>query len=220
MKRTVVSLIAGLGATIAGVGAWAASAAPPFPWSGLIGTDGDFFQAPIQTGYPIRLELPVAIPVSPIVSASLPVTGGQSPVEPTDLASPAPPETEALASSSKLETHRAPTGLRGSMVAVAFNISEFGQSAALDEDGKIRTSKPVYLAGNRLGAIELAVGQGASVSVDRDDLAALVGDRAPTLTDALSRLTGERVTLDALRTRDVAIRYDPLTDALVIDTKS
>lgn len=78
----------------------------------------------------------------------------------------------------------------------------------------------MILGGNRLGTLELAVGQGASVSVDRRALASLLAARAPALTEALARKKDDRVTLNSLRTRDVAIRYDPLVDALVIEMRS
>lgn len=99
-----------------------------------------------------------------------------------------------------------------------FNVADFGTSA-LDDGDQVRTTKPVFVAGNRVGTIELAVGRGASVSLDPGALAALVGDRAPPLTAALARVDANRVTLSALRTRAVSIRYDPVADALLIETQ-
>lgn len=99
-----------------------------------------------------------------------------------------------------------------------FNVADFGASA-LDEGGQVRTVKPVVVSGSRVGTIELAVGRGASVSLDPRALAALVADTAPALTAALARAEGDRVTLSALRNRAVSIRYDPVADALLIDTR-
>lgn len=99
-----------------------------------------------------------------------------------------------------------------------FNVTDFG-SSALDEGGQVRTTKPVFVAGNRVGTIELAVGRGASVSLDPRALAVLVAGRAPALTAALARTEGDRVALSALRNRAVSIRYDPVADALLIETQ-
>jgi hypothetical protein len=212
--------LAALAATTALAAAWAVHAGTLPDWagpSGIRGADANPDEA--DRPYPLRLALPPSAPVAKpfAVEETLPsdafdladaaVEGKESEDLPEARAQGGPARTAA----AKPLPARIPPG---------FDIRNFGTGGAAEGGELVRTTKPVILGGNALGAIELAVGQGASVSVDRRALTALLADRAPALTAALEREKSDRVTLDTLRTRDVAIRYDPLRDALVIDTRS
>lgn len=196
--------------------AWVVSGNPTTSWAEFARAPSDRRPSEMpRSGYPVSMELPKPVRAerapfngsSPDRQSSLTERGETSDARLGQPAAEAP-RTQAPAAGGRL------------LVPVDFNVADFGTSAALEESGRVRTTKPVVIAGNRIGVIELMVGRGASVSVDRRALAALVGDKAPELTAALSRTEGELVTLDALRNRQVAIRYDPLTDTLVIESRS
>jgi hypothetical protein len=186
-------------------------------WADFVGRPGDVPQPNALRGsnYPLSMELPDAERLASNSAGGRSPAGTSAPSEPVE-------ETGSQLTQPPAELARArgPATARQSLLPVDFDVADFGDSAAVDEGGKVRTSKSVILGGSRLGTIELAVGRGASVSVDRRVLTALVGDKAPELTAALSRVAGDRVTLDSLRNREVAIRYDPVADALVIDSGS
>lgn len=166
--------------------------------------------------YPLRLALP------PSTRVGEPLAQGMPPL--VDLAETAAEaaNSEVLSGDSAAGTPVATAGARpeAARIPPGFDIRNFGTGGATEGGEMVRTTKAVILGGNPLGAIELAVGQGASVSVDRKALTALLGDKAPALSAALEREKSDLVTLETLRTRDVAIRYDPIRDALVIDTRS
>jgi hypothetical protein len=168
------------------------------------------------SSYPLAMEIPGAVPadsVNPVAPASSPTPVPVSAAltnAPTNIAIAPPVMPSGIGAVLPKLNGPPPSTAR-------FDVTKFGNTGSLDESGAIKTSKPVILGGSRLGSIDLAVGRGASVSIDRNALAALVGDKVPALTATLSRAEGDRVPLEALRSRDVAIRYDPLADALVID---
>lgn len=108
---------------------------------------------------------------------------------------------------------------RNGLLPAKFDIATFGRTVT-DADTEFRARKPLIVGGERIGALELAMGQGSIVSVDRAELAGLLGDRAPDLSAALARLGTERVTFDTLRTREIRIRYDALSDAVVIEDRT
>ncbi|MGX7926336.1 hypothetical protein ACWPMX_07160 [Tsuneonella sp. HG094] len=108
---------------------------------------------------------------------------------------------------------------RNGLLPAKFDIATFGRTVT-DADTELRARKPLIVGGERVGALELAMGQGSIVSVDRAELAGLLGDRVPDLSAALARLGTERVTFDTLRTREIRIRYDALSDAVVIEDRT
>lgn len=168
-----------------------------------------------RNDYPVWMELPR---LSTVEAESVERLEGEPTNELLALDSEA---AEQVVGTDQSSPGGASTKSPGGLVQpLEFNVTDFGMAASLDEGGKIRTSKPVMLAGNRLGTIELAVGQGASVSIDRKSMANLIGDKSPALASTLTRLAGDRVTLEELRSRDVAVRYDPLADVLVIEPRS
>lgn len=168
-----------------------------------------------RNDYPVWMELPR---LSSVEAESVERLEGEPTNELLALDSEA---AEQVVGTDQSSPGGASTSSPGGLVQpLEFNVTDFGMAASLDEGGKIRTSKPVMLAGNRLGTIELAVGQGASVSIDRKSMANLIGDKSPALASTLTRLAGDRVTLEELRSRDVAVRYDPLADVLVIEPRS
>lgn len=168
-----------------------------------------------RNDYPVWMELPR---LSSVEAESAERLEGEPTSELLALDSEA---AEQVVGTDQTSTGGASTSSPGGLVQpLRFNVTDFGMAASLDEGGKIRTSKPVMLAGNRLGTIELAVGQGASVSIDRKSMADLIGDKSPALASTLTRLAGDRVTLEELRSSDVAVRYDPLADVLVIEPRS
>ncbi len=174
-------------------------------------------QSPTEHPYPLRNALPPAMPVEstedaePTQPPSALQREGPAPPEPAvaaaTRASEVAPEQPAQATILPAETKR----------PEVFDIRQFGSGGTLDAKDVILATKPVILGRDRLGSVELAVGKGASVSIDRRELARLLGDRAPSLSASLERETGARVPLSALRTREVAIRYDPIADAVVIE---
>ncbi|MGN3975488.1 hypothetical protein [Tsuneonella sp. SYSU-LHT278] len=168
--------------------------------------------------YPLKIALPPSAP--PARPPEM-----DSTFAPTPAPEASPARSEETGAAPQISRIREPSvssaGQPGqARIPPGFDIRNFGSGGAAEGGIVARTTKPVFLGGRSLGAIELAVGQGASISVDRRALSALLADRAPTLSAALERETSDMVTLDALRTRDVAIRYDPLRDALLIDTRS
>ncbi|MGX7952853.1 hypothetical protein ACWPM1_09840 [Tsuneonella sp. HG249] len=102
------------------------------------------------------------------------------------------------------------------VLGVIFDISTFGKGAGASGDRAVRVQKPLILSGSRLGSVELALGQGSIVSIDRQSLQTLVAGKDEEVTAALAGFQGERVTFDELRDRGIGIRYDPLADAVVI----
>lgn len=196
------------------VAGWAAFSDPVSRWAGF--TDmpaGQGPSSPLRAAYPVAMELPDL------------AFAGDAQVGKSPSAQEAQrgdtPELAAKHPEAPVQTmpRAIPPGPASApLLPARFNVADFGTSA-LDDGGQIRTTKPVFVAGNRVGTIELAVGRGASVSLDPGALAALVADRAPPLTAALARTDGNRVTLSALRTRAVSIRYDPVADALLIETQ-
>ncbi|ANY20968.1 hypothetical protein A6F68_02472 [Tsuneonella dongtanensis] len=216
MVRLFATSLAGLAVAAASLAAWNANANPSATWGSHLLTHREM---PVvgngAGGYPIRLELPEPTPVA-LASTTSAEVSEEVPGTDQNLETEAEPTAVAPDGQQRGKPALGP----GIMLAFDFDIAQFGNGGALDEAGQIRTSKPVILAGNRLGAINLSVGKGASVSVDRQALATLVADKSPALSDRLSRLEGDQVTLDSLRSREVAVRYDALTDAIVIDTNS
>ncbi|MCT2558921.1 hypothetical protein N0B51_08010 [Tsuneonella sp. YG55] len=213
--------IVALAAGMALAAAWAVRAGAMPDWSAPPGVRGADWKGPgAERPYPLRLALPppVGTDAPPQEARNLSEAAGkpqgpQMPGQPeaVEPARAVPITGTSARVASRSEPQRIPGG---------FDIRDFGTGGASDGSNLVMTTKPVILGGSRLGAIELAVGRGASVSLDRRALSALLADRAPELSAALDRETSDRVTLDALRTRDVAIRYDPLRDALVIETRS
>lgn len=216
MTRRAISLSVGGLALAAGLAtALAVNAEPPSSVTRFL-ADRDLYSISLVRGdYPVWMELPELS--SPETSSKQ--DSGEVPAD--DLIEP-----ELAAMEEAVDVGERPEmanvgNSTGRMVApLKFSVTDFGMAASVDVSGKIRTSKPVMLAGNRLGTIELAVGQGASVSIDRQSLADLVGDRSPALASTLTRLEGDRVTLEEIRSREVAVRYDPLADALIIEPRS
>lgn len=166
------------------------------------------------TGYRLRLELPESSPVSdgaqlaPAIPPETEVTGVSGEVEvPSERASPPSEFTEAFAPSTR-------------MAAIRFDIRAFGKVAPASDDRIVRASKTLRLGAQRLGSIDLALGQGSVVSVDRQALRALVANDDAQIASVLAGMDGEMITFDTLRDRGVRIRYDPLTDAVVLDSAS
>lgn len=163
--------------------------------------------------YPVRVELPQTIPVTNASAAA-----ERDMPEPKALAGDAglqPPVAIALTGKGGAQT----SADGSSLLKVDFDIATYGRVAPSGETG-LRDSKAVILDGARLGQVDLSLGQGSVVSVDRRGLAELVRKRDPQLSAALEEIAGERITLDALRDRRVRVRYDPISDALLIETAS
>lgn len=209
----MLALAAGLG--VAGAaGAWALSTAVPRAAELLssAGWDGEGGASP--PAYQIRLELPQTrrpeadgtefsadggLPDRPdlaLESAPLAVEAGTQP----------PPARAAAAQSP-----------RSGLLDMDFDIATFGKEAPAIGSRTIRTSKPLNHGGNRVGSVDLALGQGSVVSVDRHALQTLVAGKDDKIAAALAAMEGEMVSFDALRDRGIRIRYDPLADAVVID---
>lgn len=179
------------------------------------------------SNYPLRLELP------PLQESKLSPRAGDLLVETTEDVT-ADGERESVASWVFGEPRLTPVGsvaspsrsssvppqaTQSGLLAARFDIATFGRIAT-EDDAEFKARKPLIVSGEKIGALELAMGQGSLVSVDRAELAKLLGGRVPALSDALTRLGTERVTFDTLRSRDIQIRYDALSDAVVIESRS
>lgn len=200
----------------AGAAAWATGYFPRITGVGAARqASGDAGQ------YPIRMTLPQARPFAnklEVVEALVVVSGDeeksdfaeQMGIDPDDarMALPRPPGAPAA------------TRSENGLLTLDFDLSRYGASAQADASGGTRDTKQLIVGGQKVGAIPLLIGDGATVSVDRQTLLSLVGERDPALAASLARVPGEQVTFEALRSRDVAIRYDPLADTVVIETKS
>lgn len=187
--------------------------------------------APLTTtvpNYPVRIELPPLRndEISPQAPRHVMGSGLEStilePIRET-VASWAFGEPRLAEAPQRVEPVKAgppalPTA-RDGLLPARFDIATFGRTVT-DADTEFRTRKSLIVGGERVGALELAMGQGSIVSVDRAELAGLLGDRAPELSATLARLGTDRVTFDTLRTREIQIRYDALTDAVVIEGRS
>lgn len=164
------------------------------------------------SGYPIRLELP---------QAQGRAAGAATPAPANDLGNAATlsPDQAVLSADEggRPPAARAAMSSRPGLLDVQFDIATFGKVAPPSGGRTIRTSKSLNHGGSRVGSVDLALGQGSVVSVDRQALQTLVGDKDENLAAALAGMEGEMVSFDALRDRGVRIRYDPLADAVVID---
>ena len=201
---------------------WSIEALPTESWMQQFSRDRDGelggFGVP---NYPIRMELPplqaavdaAASPsAQPGLTATLPSAAAER-VEDWIMGEP------RLAAKPIAAPFQAPAEDKPALIPTRFDIATFGHTAT-EADTEFRARKPLIVSGERVGAVELAMGQGSIVSVDRAELAGLLGDRAPELSAALARLGTERVTFDTLRTREIRIRYDALSDAVVIESRS
>lgn len=176
-----------------------------------------FSEAPVSAdrSYPLRLALPPAKPVGGMKNAQRSNSFALEPRGTTFT-----PGTELASPSVSEPTPGQPTMRisKPERLPEAFDIRDFGSAGVPEGKDVLLAAKPVVLRGERLGAVELAVGKGASVAIDRRALADLLGDRAPALSASLERETTDQVPLSALRSSEVAIRYDPIADAIVIET--
>ncbi len=160
--------------------------------------------------YPVRVALP-----APHI-----VTSGEAAIAPG-----APPRDLAtglaVREADKIEPPGAPpppsaSPSRAGLLESDFSIAGFARGGSAPEGG-VRASKTVRLGPVVLGSVELALGHGSVVMVERGGLQALLASKDARLAAALADLDGEMVPFDALRDRGVSIRYDPLADAVVID---
>jgi hypothetical protein len=206
-------LVVFLGATLAGAAvacAWALGGASSPAFATLLSYAGwqQTRLAP-PPDYQIRLELPQAHRLA-TADELRPQNSDSSELAETtsEAAVTAPGEHLGPADDAK-----AP---RSGLVALKFDIATFGKLTPAG-DGTLRTSKPLSHGGKRVGSVDLALGHGSTVAVDRHALQSLVGVENEKVGAALAGLDGEMVSFDALRDRGVRIRYDALADAVVID---
>lgn len=196
-----------------GVGAWALSVAPPASMAGLRSlVEAAPASRPGAPGYPIRLKLPRTSRLGAGAAASTEVEGATPPAGAAaqhaistgdDADGPSEARAAAPPHSGLLDMH--------------FDIATFGKVAPPGGGRTIRTSKALNHGGNRVGSVDLALGHGSVVSVDRQALQTLVAGEDERIAAALAGMEGEMVSFDALRDRGIRIRYDPLADAVVID---
>jgi hypothetical protein len=196
------------------VAGWAALSSPARRWASFADTPTGQGQAGSRRApYPVAMKLPEVAFAGNSSVDERPLTQEARRDDTSEMTVERPAVPVA-----KVPRAISPGSSAASSAPGRFMVTDFG-SSALDEGGQVRTTKPVFVAGNRVGTIELSVGRGASVSLDPRALAALVADTAPALTAALERAEGDRVALSALRNRAVSIRYDPVADALLIETQ-
>ena len=204
-----------------------AQTAPAAAFARLVFNGDGGAKAAASLDYPVRIELPVSTaaadaargPASiadPSVVDTLPEI--ESAIERVDQWTMDEPKLAAL-SPPRSDVSAPVRSARPGVVSARFEIATFGRVATAS-DNEVRARKPLVVSGEKIGAIELAMGQGSIVSVDRQELSDLVGNRAPALSAALARLEGDRVTFDTVRTREIRIRYDALSDTVVIETRS
>ena len=214
MQRNGVIVTALLGAMMLGLALWASGVVPQFAQS-------ERFRTSANAGYPIRFALPAARPLKinremPIVLAA----AMEDEVKVAELAEELGIDPASLPTAQKSPI---PAETRNGLVPLAFDLARYGaqaEAASPGTAGGLRDNKQLVVGGTKVGSIALVVGEGATVSVDRQALLSLVGDRDPALAASLARVPGDQVTFEALRSRDVAIRYDPLADTVVIESKS
>lgn len=90
---------------------------------------------------------------------------------------------------------------------------DFDLSANSAQSGNLEVAKPVFLGGNLVGTVNVAIDQYSALHVAAEDLAGILP--AP----MLENLPAEEgyVAFDRLRNAGVGINYDPVGDALVIE---
>ena len=214
MNRQWVITIALLLAGAAAAAAWASGAVPAV---NSLFASHERSSTSIAGTYPIRLVLPESRPFEnpAAVAAALAKVAVDAKTEDFAERMGIDPDFAVTAKSPTTRTTASP-----GLVSIDFDLGQYGRSAVPDPGKGLHDSKPVIVGGQRVGNIALVIGDGATVSVDRSSLLALVGTRDPALADSLGRVSGDLVTFESLRSRDVAIRYDPLADAVVIESKS
>lgn len=116
---------------------------------------------------------------------------------------------------------RLPDGFLGSNANAAPAISLGDQQLLrIDFDlgarggGNMQVSKAVMLNGRSAGTVNVAIDRSSQLHLSSHDLAELLPDVHP----VQELLSGEYVTFDLLRSHGLEIRYDPVSDALVIGT--
>lgn len=212
MMRALLVSLGVILAGAAGAGAWTLSAAPSPTLASLLSFAG-WVQAPgaRSPDYQIRLELPQTHRLA---------ARGKLPAQPAQSSAPANSAQEAGIVAPNERERPAPAGetraSRSGLLDMKFDIATFGKLVSAS-DGTLRTSKPLSHGGKRVGSIDLALGHGSTVAVDRRALETLVGAEDAKVAAALAGMDGEMVSFDALRDRGIRIRYDALADAVVIE---
>jgi len=163
--------------------------------------------------YQVRVKLPDSAPLAAPAAATHEDAGDET-----------MPSQPPIANALEDPADKAPTGFdqafdRPERAADArFDIRAYGTALPAGRDGLLRSKKTVSLGGTRLGSVDLAMGRGSMVAVDRRALLALMMGRDERVATALTETDGELVSFDALRDRGVKIRYDALGDTIVIDS--
>lgn len=185
--------------------------------------------------YPIRLAMPDASPYAP-GKAAMPRSAGVAVYLPPD----ADPFGEAgdkpVAARPRIDLDAAgdlrgglarpiavdvpkPAATRaGGLLAVDFDLSRPYDGASVAEDGEaIDVRKSVRLNGAEAGSAKIRVTSGSTLLMARDELGRLLA-RAGLAELAGQVGSGGYVSFDDMRDKGITVRYDPVTDRLIVTT--
>ena len=198
--------------------------------SPMLGTE--FVWPDNQVSYPIRLEMrsvrkvisPHTVPIPPIKPAQSAPLRQANPATP-DGASPevamkgSDPEkisagTVPVANTVSGASRRA---VANGLLPIRFDLSNPRSSTPSSGAPAIDITKPVRLNGADAGSAVIHVRSDSQLFVERDEIRAIVAKAGlKELADRIGR-SGE-VSFDELRNKGLAIRYDPVSDRVLVST--
>jgi hypothetical protein len=180
-------------------------------------------RGPSATGeYPLRIVLRQARPAGGANAVAVPATGAESeeaagePAAPDGEPSPAAADAGPGARTAETPSS-APRPATDGLLAIQFDLADPGAFAA-GGGSPIEIRKAVRLNGADAGEARIHVGASSRLSIAREELGRLLarsGQQA-----LIERLgTGERlVSFDEMRRQGIDVRYDPVSDRLLVYT--
>lgn len=175
--------------------------------------------------YPVRLELPPARGMNRtnLATAGLTDTGLLATL--TDIATDEPEaETDGLAADSLALSAQAgdaaPGQANSGLLAINFNLADPSSATTGDErSSPIEARKGVRLDGVDVGTTAIRITSGSALFIARDDLRGLLS--ASGRSDLSERIAGGAaafVSFDEIRRLGFGVRYDPVTDRILVST--
>lgn len=181
-------------------------------------------------GRPIRLELPAARPLA--LGEVAPPSNGMAvtydtDADPFERASPQAVTEDGSIPKPSIDLDGGlarPSGPaprpteRGGVLAVDFDLSRPYESGPESGDGSpIEIRKKVVLNGKEAGSAQLRVGAGSTISISRDALTRLLeqSGRAE-MSQQIGQGTASYITFEEMRRQGIDVRYDPLSDQILV----
>jgi hypothetical protein len=176
--------------------------------------------------YPVRLELPPARGMTRANLATTELTETSLLATLTDIENV---EQEATSNDLAADTlplagqanETAPAGRRNSgLLAIDFNLADPSSATTGDDSsGPIEARKGVRLDGVDVGTTAIRITSGSALFIARDDLRGLLSASGRIdLSERIASGSAAFVSFDEIRRLGFGVRYDPITDRILVST--